>query len=143
MTNRKTSGFTLVETFTTLALFAFLISMSVPGVKSFLTRMSVTNGLRTVTVAFSKARYLAIGMNKRVKVTLSDRKILLMEMKNKKWEAFKSFELDKNIIVSMNAFPVFSPYGEAAPLCTVSVLCQSYQYKITLSMAGRILVTKL
>lgn len=143
MTKNKTRGFTFIESLVGLAVLTLLLTWSAPGIQSFFHRMTVTTGLRTVTVAFNSARYLSIGMNKRVKVSLSGRKILLMEMKNKKWEAFKDFELADDVNVSMNASPVFSPYGDVAPLCTVSVFCQGYRYKITISMAGRILVTQL
>lgn len=138
----RTNGFTLIELLITLGIFAMMLAVSVSGIRSFFTRMTVTNGLRTITCAFNSARHLSIGMNKRIKVTLSGQQMILMEMKNNKWQSFKTFELDQEVSASMNASPVFSPYGDVAPLCTVTVICHMHRYKITISMAGRLLVSQ-
>jgi hypothetical protein len=127
----------------TITLLSLIVTMSIPGLKSFFSRMEVSNALRTVTCAFSAARYESVRKNRRVKVSMKGEKFFLMEKKGGYWKEFRSFQLDKAVSVSMNASPVFSPYGSVAPLCSVYVENVNYRYKITISMAGRIKVSQL
>ena len=45
--------------------------------------------------------------------------------------------------VKINSSPVFSPTGSVSPLCSIFVKNSKYQYKITLSISGRIKTTEI
>lgn len=139
-TNRTRKGITLLELFIALGIISLALTIVVPGFKSFYSRMEINNGLRAVTSALSTARYKAIMMNKRVKFTIEGDKIVLNEKESNQWQAFMHFDLEKKVSYSINASPVFSPAGSVSPLCSIYVNNETYKYKITISMAGRIKV---
>ena len=140
--DKNNRGVTLLELFITLAIAALVLMVGVPGFKSFFCRMEVRNGVRTVTVALNTARYKAIMTNKSVKFTMETDKIVLKEKRDGRWEGFLHFDLSEKVSFSINSSPVFTPFGSVAPLCSVYVSNEISQYKITLSIAGRLKVTE-
>jgi Tfp pilus assembly protein FimT len=141
-TNSVHKGITLLELFIALGIISLALTIMVPGFKSFFSRMEIHNGLRAMTSALSTARYKAIMMNKRVKFTIEGDKIVLKEEISNQWQAFMHFDLEEKVSYSINASPVFSPAGSVSPLCSIYVNNETYKYKITISMAGRIKVVE-
>ncbi len=143
--NAGNKGLTIVELFVSLGLISIILTMGVSRFEAFFSRMRVTNGVRTVTASFSRARFEAIRGNRRVKVNLevSAHEIQLMEKRGGRWQVFHRYPLEKKVLFSMNASPVFSPFGSASPLCSTYVENEVYKYKITISMAGRIKTVRL
>ena len=141
--NKNNRGFTLLELFITLGIAALVLMAGVPGFKSFFSRMEVSNGVRTVTAALNTARYKAIMKNKSVKFVVESSKIVLKEKRGGKWEGFSHFDLSEKVSFSINSSPVFTPFGSVAPLCSIYVKNEISQYKITLSIAGRIKVAEI
>ncbi|MCP5049115.1 MAG: hypothetical protein GY940_18240 [bacterium] len=143
MNRKRNRGVTILELFVSLGIFSLILTIGVSGFRAFFSRMEVANGVNTVPSAFGRGRYESIQRNKRVKVSMEEFEIRLMEKKDGQWEVFHRFTLDKKVSFTMNAFPVFSPYGSVSPLCSVYVENEAYRYKITISMAGRIKVVRL
>jgi Tfp pilus assembly protein FimT len=143
MNSRHAKGITLLELFVGIGVFSLLLTVSVPGFNSFFSRMEANHGVRSITAVFNTARYEAVHSNMRVKVSLVGHNILFMKMKSRRWRTYRSLELEPNVNFTMNASPVFSPFGTVSPLCSTYVDNTHYRYKISISMAGRILVTKL
>ena len=139
--NKK--GVSVFELLITVCIFSLLIIMSVPGFEAFFSKIHINNGVRTVTSALNTARYRSIYMNKRVKFNIKGNKLLLMETKNGKWREFLSFKISDKLSVKINSSPVFSPTGSVSPLCSIFVKNSKYQYKITLSISGRIKTTEI
>lgn len=141
--NRR--GFTLPELLVMILIIGLALVAINGGFQSFFNRIRITNGLRRVTSAMHTARYKAVTLNKRIKFSLeSDSgRIALKEKKGRRWVEFMQFPLETGVTVTCNTSPVFRPDGGASPLCSVYVRNNYYGYKISLSMAGRIKVTKL
>ena len=131
-------GVSIFELLITVSIISLLIILSVPGFKSFFSRIHINNGLRSITSALNTARYQAINKNKRVKLILIDRQLILKEKKGKNWEPFLCFDLGDEVSASMNSNPVFHPTGSVSPVCSIMVKNEKHHYKITLSIAGRI-----
>ena len=55
----------------------------------------------------------------------------------------KDWEIKGEIKLTCNSSPVFNPKGSASPMCTIRISNKMYSYKIALSFAGRIRITKL
>jgi len=136
--NKK--GLTVVELLVTVGLFAFLLMAVVPGMQSFFTRLEINTGLRTVTAALSTARYQAIQENQPVRVEVVPGRLLLSVDNGQGWQVTRSFDLDGKLMVQANSRPVFSPLGNVAPLCTITLQRQERIYQIILSMYGKIRV---
>lgn len=136
-------GFTLIELLVILGIVSFVIMVGIPAFTSMTARWEASAGVRTVTAALYTARYNAVKMNRSVKFCIEDNRILLKEKIENAWESFWPFEVEESVRLSINASPVFSPTGYASPLCSIYVETDRYRYKITLSIAGRIQVTKL
>lgn len=145
--NKNKGGFSLLETLLVVTIMSFLISISIPALNSFFKRIQLHHTLRTITCGLNYARYHAIWRNKSIKFVMEGtdfQKILfLKEKKGKIWKTFKQFDLGKNISVESRSSPVFTPYGNASPLCSIIVSNHISQYKITLSIGGRIKVVKI
>ncbi|MCX6579879.1 MAG: prepilin-type N-terminal cleavage/methylation domain-containing protein [Candidatus Aminicenantes bacterium] len=140
--NHKNSkrGITLIELLVALCILSLAGMLGIPMFKASVERWEVSGNVRTVTSALSTARYDAIKMNRSVKFCIENNRLLLKEKIGAVWVAFMSFEVDKDVSLSINALPVFTPIGSVAPLCSIYVWNEHYQYKITLSSAGRIKV---
>jgi prepilin-type N-terminal cleavage/methylation domain-containing protein len=136
-------GLTVLELLISMAIFSILITMGFTGFKSFQNRSQVTNSIRTVTSALNTARYQAIEENRSIKVFQAGSRFLLKIKINKKWETIKTFNLDEEVEVYMNASPVFHATGYVSPLCSITIKSEKYSYKISISIAGRIKVIKL
>lgn len=143
--NSKNSkrGITLVELLVALCIFSLAGMVGVPMFKASVERWDVAGSVRTVTSALSTSRYNAIKMNRSVKFCIENNRVLLKEKRGTIWCPFSSFEVDKDVSLTTNASPVFSPIGTVAPLCTIDVRNVHYHYKIALSSAGRIKVTEI
>lgn len=141
----RRQGFTLPELLLVILLLCLALWVTNGGYRSFVSRIRVNNALRVVTSALHTARYKAVSLNKRIKFSLESGsgKITLKEKQGKYWVEFMHFPLEEGVVFSSNASPVFRPDGGASPLCSVYVNNKNYSYKISLSMAGRIKVTKL
>jgi hypothetical protein len=129
-----------MELLVVLCLLAILITLGIPAFKSFFIQWEASGGVRTVTTGLSYARYDAVKMNRSVKFCIEDNQILLKEKRSGVWEPFRSFDVEKNVSLTINSSPVFSPTGSVAPLCSIYVENERYRYKITISIAGRIKV---
>lgn len=133
-------GITLVELMAALCIFGLAGMVGIPMFKASFERWEVSSSVRTVTSALSTARYDAIRMNRSVKFSIENNRVLLKEKIGTVWVSFMTFELDKDVSVTINALPVFTGIGTVAPLCSIYVWNEHYRYKISLSSAGRIKV---
>ena len=93
--NRR--GIGLFELLFTLCIFSLIIIMGIQEFKSFISRVHINNGLRSITSALNTARYKSIKMNKRVKFSIKNNKIVLQEKKDKNWETFLHFDLGEKV----------------------------------------------
>ena len=75
MKNRK--GLTIIELLVAVGVFALLVTVLVPGLGSFFSRLEVHTALRTVTAGLSAARYQAIRDNRPVRAEVAGGKLLL------------------------------------------------------------------
>ena len=139
----KNRGLTVLELLISMAIFSILITMGFTGFKSFQNRSQVTKSIRTVTSALNTARYQAIEENRSIKVAQKGSQLVLKIKINKKWETLKTFDLEEEATVYMNASPVFHATGYVTPLCSITIKSEKYSYKISISIAGRIKVVKL
>ncbi|MGE5341883.1 MAG: Tfp pilus assembly protein FimT/FimU [Candidatus Omnitrophota bacterium] len=139
----KPKGMTLIELVVGLGVISMVLMVGVPRLKSFSTHMEVTAGLRTCTSALSTARYDAIFMNVPVKFTIETDRIVLKKKPFAVWESYKEFALERDVLFSLNASPVFYPSGSIVPLCSIYVENGRSSYKITVSAAGMIKVTQI
>lgn len=133
-------GITLIELLVALCILVLAGIVGIPMFKVSVQRWEVSGSVRTVTSALSTARYDAIKMNRSVKFCIENNRVLLKEKKGTVWVTFMTFEAEKNVSLSINASPVFTSIGTVSPLCTICVWNEYYQYKITLSIYGRIKV---
>ncbi len=136
-------GITVIELLVSTSLLALLITLGVPGFISFAEKIEVDKSLGIVSSALSSARYEALEKNYRVKLMLENNRLVLKRKINRGWEPFKDFFPGKDVTLTMNAYPVFSPEGYVAPLCSIMVISKESCYKISLSIAGRIKVLRL
>lgn len=141
--NNKKKGFTVIELLIALTLLSLIIALGVPGFKSFNKKVKISSSLRTVTLAINTARYKAVDNNRSIKLKVENNKFILLKKRDRTWEPFMDFDPGEDVSVSINASPVFSPEGYITPLCSVYVDCCASKHKITVSLAGRIKVTKL
>jgi Tfp pilus assembly protein FimT len=119
------------------------VAFGLPKFKFFFSKLEISRSLRMVTSAISTARYNAIKNNRAVKLCVENNQILLKEKINKNWQTFIRFKnKNREVKITANAWPIFSPLGSISPLCSFQVNNRHLFYKITLSMAGRIKVTK-
>jgi type II secretory pathway pseudopilin PulG len=141
------NGISLVEFMLAIALVSMLFALGIPGFDLYFERIALNNTLRTVTAGLHTARYQAIMMNKGVKFCIEtgddEKRILLKEKRNNRWQEFLRWDLEKEVYVYNNASPVFFPDGVIAPLCSILVENDLAAYKITISSAGRIKVTEI
>lgn len=136
------NGFSVIELLIAVTLCGLVITVGFSGFKSFQHRTRTSNTIRTVTSAFGTARYRAIEQNKSIRVSLEHSKLVLKLKNAGDWKPYLEFQLPSGQIVTMNASPVFYPTGYASPLCTVIIKNSRDEYRITISIAGRIKVTK-
>ena len=136
-------GFTVLELLVTLTIFALVIGLSVPTFKAYSKKIEINNGLRTVTLAVSTARYKAIENNRSVKLKVEGNRLILLKKRNRTWTPFIDFDPGEKVSVSSNSAPVFYPEGYIVPLCSFYVRSDEENYKITISIAGRVKVTEL
>ena len=136
------SGFSIIEMLVAVTLCGLVLTVGFSGFKSFQHHTRTSNTIRTVTSAFGTARYRAIEHNKSIRVSLERNKMVLKLKGAEEWEPYLDFQLPSGQTVTMNASPVFYPTGYASPLCTVIIKNSRDEYRITISIAGRIKVTK-
>lgn len=140
---RKNSGLTVVELLIAIAIFSLVLRIGFSGFNWFKSRVCINSTLRTITSALNTARYQAIEKNRSVKICLEGNRLNLKTKSDGQWNPFMGFDLERKISVSMNAAPVFFPTGFVSPLCSVTIRNEKYEYKITISIAGRIKVIKI
>jgi Tfp pilus assembly protein PilE len=143
VSQHRPGGFTVFELLIAVALCGLLITVGFSGFRSFQLHNRTNQMIRTVTSAFNTARYRAIEKNKSIKVCLETSKLVLKLKEASEWQPYLDFQLLPDQTVTMNASPVFYPTGFASPLCSVIIKNEKYEYKITISIAGRIKVTKI
>jgi prepilin-type N-terminal cleavage/methylation domain-containing protein len=136
-------GFTVLELLVTLTIFALVIGLGVPAFKAYSKKIEINNGLRTVTLAVNTARYKAIENNRSIKLKVEENRLILLEKRDSAWESFMDFDPGDRVSVSLNTSPVFYPEGYIVPLCSFYVRSNEENYKISISIAGRIKVTEL
>jgi len=135
-------GLTVFELLICTTILSIILTSGFRGFQSFQSRANINNGVRTIVSALNTARYKAIEKNKHIKVTITNNKFILMEKKEKKWKEFLNFNPGEKVSISINSNPVFSQTGFVSPLCSIHVKNEHYNYKITISIAGRIKVMK-
>jgi prepilin-type N-terminal cleavage/methylation domain-containing protein len=133
-------GLTAVELLLAMALLALLFMVAVPGIQAFFVRLELHSGLRTVSAALGTARCLAILDGRPVRVEVASGRLLLSADDGPGWREFRRFDLPSGLAVKANSRPVFSPQGNAAPLCTIILEKQQRVRRVVLSMYGRIKV---
>ena len=133
----------MVELLVTVVLISVLFLMGFTGFQSFQNSARTNLAIRTVTSAFSTARYRAIRQNRPIKICLESGQLILKSRRDNQWQALSHIAVGDKIDISMNASPVFLPTGFVSPLCSVEIRNEKHLYKITLSMAGRIKVIKI
>jgi len=146
MNNSESSGengFTVLELLVTLSVFALVIGLGVPAFNAYSKKVEINNGLRTVTLAVNTARYKAIENNRSVKLKVEGNRLILLEKRDSAWASFMDFDPGDKVSVSSNSSPVFYPEGYIVPLCSFYVRSDEENYKITISIAGRVKVTEL
>ncbi len=52
----------------------------------------------------------------------------------------RSFELGNKLAIRANSRPVFSPLGNVAPLCTITLQQERRVWRVVVSMYGRVKV---
>ena len=137
------NGYTLMELLLTLSIILILVSLGIPQLKSLLIRLEVQNGVRSVTIAISRARYEAIRNNRSIKLCVEKNQMLLVEKKADGWSVFLPLKKKKNVIITANTNPVFSPLGSVSPLCSFKITNKHFCFKVTISIAGRIKVKEI
>jgi Tfp pilus assembly protein FimT len=138
MKNRK--GLTVIELLVAVGVFALLVTMLVPGLGSFFSRLEVHTALRAVTAGLSTARYQAIRDNRPVRAEVSGGKLLLSRDDGLGWQVIRSFELGNKLSIRANSRPVFSPLGNVSPLCTITLQKERRVWRVVVSMYGRVKV---
>jgi prepilin-type N-terminal cleavage/methylation domain-containing protein len=138
MKNRK--GLTVIELLVAVVVFALLVTMLVPGLGSFFSRLEVHTALRAVTAGLSAARYQAIRDNRPVRAEVSGGKLLLSRDDGLGWQVIRSFELGNKLSIRANSRPVFSPLGNVSPLCTITLQKERRVWRVVVSMYGRVKV---
>lgn len=138
--NNSKRGITLIELLVALCIFGLVGMMGIPMFRASVERWEVSGSVRTVTSALSTARYDAIKMNRSVKFCIENNRVLLKEKSGTVWVTFMTFEVEKDVSLSINALPVFTSIGTVAPLCTIYVWNEHYKYKISISIYGRVKV---
>ena len=136
--NKK--GLTIVELLVVVALLAFLILATFPDMQAFFNCLEINSCLRTVSAALSTARYQAIQENQPVRAEVVCGCLQLSKDDGQGWKVFRSFDLGRKIAVHANSCPVFSPLGNVAPLCTITLEKHERVYRVVVSMFGRIKV---
>jgi prepilin-type N-terminal cleavage/methylation domain-containing protein len=139
---KSRDGFSVAELLIAVSLFGLLITIGFSGFKSFQHHTRTSNAIRTVTSAFNTARYRAIEHNNSIRVSLENSRLILKQKTGGEWEPYLDFQLPPGQAATMNASPVFYPTGYASPLCTVIIKNNRDEYRITISIAGRIKVIK-
>lgn len=138
------SGLTVVELMIVLILLGVVFCSGMLGLRAYHRRAEITNAVRCVTAAMQTARYRAIGLNRRIKLSCSDQGNLELDMrKNGRWVFLERVKLPTGTRTRLNAEPVFHPEGHVVPLCSVFVQVEHYRRRISISMAGRIQVMPL
>jgi len=133
-------GLTVVELLVTVSLLALIVVAAAPGLQSFFSRLEIDDGLRTVTAALSTARYQAIRENRPVRAEVVPGGLRLSVDDGQGWQVSRCFALSAKLSIRANSRPVFSPLGNASPLCTITLEKEKRVYRIVLSMYGRIKV---
>lgn len=141
--HKNQKGVTVIELLIALTLLSLVIALGVPGFKSFNKKAKISSSIRNVTLAINTARYKAVDNNRSIKLKVENNKLILLEKREETWEPFMDFVPGDDVAVSINASPVFSPEGYITPLCSIYVNCCAERHKVTVSLAGRIKVTKL
>lgn len=134
------SGLTVVELLLTMGLLALMLLVAVPGMESFFVGLELHDGVRTVSAALGTARCRAILDCRPVRVEVVPGRLLLSADSGLGWQEFRCFVLPPKLAVKANSRPVFSPQGNAAPLCTIILEKQQRVRRVVLSMYGRIKV---
>jgi Tfp pilus assembly protein FimT len=136
MSSRR--GLTVVEVLVTVALFWAVMLLAAPALGSFLSRLELRSAVRGVMSGLSAARSHAICGCEPVRAEVAGGRILLSRDRGAGWRVFRSFELGNRVMVKANGRPVFSPLGNAAPLCTVTLKDGRHACRVVVSLYGRI-----
>lgn len=138
MKNRK--GLTVIELLVTVGLLALLVTVLVPGLGSFFSRLEIHSALRTVTAGLSAARYQAIRDNQPVRAEVTPGWLRLCVDNGQGWQVIRSFALSEKLSIRANSRPVFSPMGNVSPLCTITLKNGLRAWRVVVSMYGRVKV---
>lgn len=136
--NKK--GLTIVELLVAVGLLSVLLTVLLPGLGSFISRLEVHTALRTITSGLSAARYQAIRDNQPVRAEVIPGKLLLSQDCGRGWQVIQSFDLGGKVSIQANSCPVFTPLGNASPLCTITLRKERRVWRVVVSMYGRVKV---
>lgn len=138
MGNHK--GLTVFELLVTIGLLWLLLLGAAPALDSFLARHELHAALRAVTVGLSLARCQAIRDGQAVRAEVAAGRLSLCRDDGQGWREFRGFELGGKVAVRANARPVFSPLGDVAPMCTITIRGKRRCCRVVVSMYGRVKV---
>ena len=94
----RKNGFTLIELLTTMSIAAILVTMAVPGLKSFTLNSRQTAGINELVSGMHLARNTAITMNTRVTMCASENGQSCQAVSwDKGWIAFTDKNSDQNV----------------------------------------------
>lgn len=131
-------GVSVFELLVVLGLMALLIILLAPGFKAFFSRLEIQKGVQMTVLAINTARFKAASLNRRVKLVVDKHCLVLNTYGEKKWVPFDRISAGNSIDLRANKMPVFSPTGTVAPTCTFIISNPNFNYKVTLSILGRI-----
>lgn len=134
--NRK--GLTVFELLVALGLFSVVVLAGAPSLRSLFARLEMHTALRAVSAGLSAARYQAIADNQPVRVEVVPGRLLLCRDEGSGWRPVRSFALSGKIAIRANSLPVFSPLGNVAPLCTITLETRQRTCRVVVSMYGRL-----
>lgn len=140
---RNNRGLTVLELLSAVTISMLIFTSSFPVISSFLSRVEISNAVSLITTHLSEARYLSLSESRKVRFRVITGTGSLEIIKNHKWTNYKSWKIKGKLNITCNSSPVFNPKGSASPMCTIKISNKMYSYKITLSFAGRIRITKL
>lgn len=144
---RQTAGFSLLGQLITLTLAGILITIAVPGYVKVMSRHRLNGAARQVAGDLMWARMKAIQRNNRHRVFfLKDHKYRILDDADNdgavdpgEWTVTRNLQEDyRDVVMSSNNNPIFSPRGTASSLATITLTNDAGTKRVSISIAGRV-----
>ena len=144
---RQTAGFSLLGQLITLTLAGILITIAVPGYVKVMSRHRLNGAARQVAGDLMWARMKAIQRNNRHRVFfLKDQKYRILDDADNdgavdpgEWTVTRTLQEDyRDVVMSSNNNPIFSPRGTASSLATITLTNDAGTKRVSISIAGRV-----